>query len=457
MHSNSRTDRIGRRTVVKALAGFGAAAPIGSTAARTAPDDEWPAFEEEAEANGLEVAGTATVEGAKEVVVQDEHAYVATTGTRETEDGVEQFGGLATVDLAEPTAPEPVDRVELPDDEFPTPDTPDVKVEGDIAGLADDSSFPYAGGVAFFDVSDPADVELRSVYHPQAAIHNLFIDGEYAYLVINEPTWIESDEQPVVDRIRPFGETGIEIVDISEPERPARAARWKLKDDLPEYARAGVNYSHDLYVQDGLAYVAYWDAGVIALDVSDPTEPEPVSQFGAAPDADEEIPPLSLGAGQAEFMEVFPRERFYALPGNVHYVEPSPGGDFLYAGEETFLGEPGGIDVWDVGDLDDPRDVARIDAPPGGAEIDPGTEFDPEDREVLLGLHTAHNFDVREERLHSAWYGGGVRVHDVSDPESPAEIASFESEDAAFWTAVAHGDVTVASDIDRGVVVLAEG
>lgn len=448
-------NRITRRTSIKLLAGSGfGTATIGAPLGSPQRERDENNGESESSQDGLEVLGRATVEGTKDFAVQENYVYVAVTGTRETDEGAEQFGGLAVVDWEEPDAPESVERVELPDDEFPMPDTPDVTVEGDIAGLADDTSFPYPGGVVFFDISNPTDIERRSFYNPNASIHNLFIDGEYAYLVINEPTWIDSDEQPVVDQVQPFGETGIEIVDLSDPDRPARAGQWKLKDDRPDYARAGVNYSHDLYVQDDRAYVAYWDAGVIVLDVSDPSDPELIAQFGAAPEADEPIPPLDVDASPDEFMEVFPRERYLSLPGNVHYVEPSPDGDVLYAGAEAFLGEPGGIDSWDVSDLDEPTEVAHIDAPPGGEEIDPGAELDPENRDILLNTHSAHNFDVREDRLHSAWYGGGVRVHDISDPTSPEEIASFQDEDSTFWSAIAADDVTIASDIDRGIVVL---
>lgn len=455
MNPSPLSDRVTRRTTLALIAGSGAGATtIGTTLARSDRDRRRDGVGSRHQQNGLEVVGRASVEGTREIAVAENYVYIAATGVREADEGRERFGGLAVVDWGEPDAPETVDRVELPADEFPTPETQDVAIDDDIAGLANDSSFPYPGGIVFFDVSDPTDVGRLSVYNPNAAIHNHVIDGDYAYLVINEPTWIDSDERPAVDQVQPLGETGIEIVDISDPARPARASQWKLKDALPEYARAGVNYSHDLFVQDDLAYVAYWDAGVIVLDVSDPTDPELRSQFGAAPEADEPIPPLDVDADPDEFIEAFPRERYYSLPGNVHYVEPSPDGDYLYAGAETFLGEPGGIDVWDVTDLDDPKDVAHIDAPPGGEEIDPGAELDPEDREVLLRLHTVHNFDVLEERLHSAWYGGGVRVHDVSDPASPAEVASFQDEDATFWSAFSADEGTIASDIDRGVVVL---
>lgn len=64
-----------------------------------------------------------------------------------------------------------------------------------------------------------------------------------------------------------------------------------MKEELPDYAKAGVNPNHDVYVQDGLAYNAFWDAGVVVLDVSDPTSPEFVTQLGSAPQGDEEIQP----------------------------------------------------------------------------------------------------------------------------------------------------------------------
>ena len=39
-------------------------------------------------------------------------------------------------------------------------------------------------------------------------------------------------------------------------------------------------------------------------------------------------------------------------------------------------------------------------------------------------------------RLHTSWYNGGVRVHDITDPSDPEELASYNAEGYSFWTAV---------------------
>jgi hypothetical protein len=82
-----------------------------------------------------------------------------------------------------------------------------------------------------------------------------------------------------------------------------------------------------------------------------------------------------------------------------------PDGNHVYVGAETFLGRPGGIDVWDVSDLEAPAQVGRIEPP----DVD--------------AFRTAHIFDVTANRLHASWYAGGVRVYDVTDPIDPVERA----------------------------------
>jgi hypothetical protein len=403
----------------------------------------------------LEVVSEHEIRGAKEVVLQGGFAYVAVTGTQPGEgDTVRPLGGLAVVDLRNPVEPETVALAELPYDEIPTPNTPDSKVSGDLAGLANDNSFPGPGGVAFFDVSDPTAPEQVSFYNAATTVHNHFIDGDYAYLCESEHRWLDRNGDAEIDHARLNGDAGVEILDVSEPRKPARVGFWRLRDDYPAFADAGINNHHDVYVQDGLAYQCYWDAGVVVLDVSDPSDPEPVSQFGAAPKGDEPIPPVDLSGNTSQyFQEVYPRNRQQTPPGNAHYVQPSPDGRHVYVGAETFRKRPGGIDVWDLSDLENPERVARIDPPAatqgGGGQPEEGDQEGGRN----LGLRTSHNFDVTEDRLYSSWYGGGVRVFDVSDPADPVEIGAYDSEDTSFWTAVEGNGVVVASDIDRGLFV----
>lgn len=117
----------------------------------------------------------------------------------------------------------------------------------------------------------------------------------------------------------------------------------------------------------------------------------------------------------------------------------------MYVGAETFPGaveedprteDYGGIKIFDTSDLSDPRQVTRISAPD------------------VSGFRTSHNFDVTPNRLHSSWYGGGVRLFDVTAPEDPEELSVYRTDDTSFWTAVSARGFTVASDVGGGLLFL---
>jgi hypothetical protein len=248
------------------------------------------------------------------------------------------------------------------------------------------------------------------------------------------------------------------IVDVSDPENPVSlegdergsGGAWMLRDAHEDMAEAGVNPIHDLYVQDDLAYMCFWDAGVVVADVSDPTDPTAVAHFGAADDA---------GVEPADSVERY--ERY--LGGertNAHYVQPTPSGDYTLVGAETFPGpfedtvvpgDHGGIRIFDTSDLSadstpsDPyeKHVGYIPAPEN-----------PED-----AVRTSHNFDVREDKVFASFYEGGIRAYSIEDPTAPEELAAFAPEGTAFWTAEdlsASGPrtYTLGSDIGKGLTVL---
>jgi hypothetical protein len=74
--------------------------------------------------------------------------------------------------------------------------------------------------------------------------------------------------------------TGVlHIVDINDPYHPREAARFTTRTD-----QMG-NYVHDVDVQDGLAYLSYWNDGLVIVDVGNgvkggsPMDPRFVSQY----------------------------------------------------------------------------------------------------------------------------------------------------------------------------------
>jgi hypothetical protein len=178
------------------------------------------------------------------------------------------------------------------------------------------------------------------------------------------------------------------------------------------------NFIHDVYVQDDYAYLAYWDAGCRILDASNPTNPVEVSWFGQTENTD-------MG------MDGDPWSRGFGSPGNAHYVQPSPDGDYVFIGSETYVGESGGITVFEVTDFDNPQLVAEIEA---------------EDRNSGIFPDTSHNFHVTSDRPYTSWYDAGVRVYDITDPSNPEQTYKCDPEDRRF------GRPSVPADSSLGAI-----
>jgi hypothetical protein len=200
-------------------------------------------------------------------------------------------------------------------------------------------------------------------------------------------------------------------------------ARWSLADHDDRWERVpkGLRPVHDVFVRDGRAYVALWDAGTWILDVSDPTTPAALGQAVARP-FDE------LAATPAE------KETRAAVepPGNHHYAAVNEDGTLMAVSKESWAvdreagttGGPSGVELWDVADPAAPTLRSTIDPPPTADASFGGT------------WTTAHNLDLRGERLYTSWYQGGVKRHDVSDPANPRELTWWrDPERAKFWTA----------------------
>jgi hypothetical protein len=383
-----------RRDFLKATGALGFAGFSGAASAGV-PGNENGGSDDDT----LRLFSEVAVGGSLEVSTQGNYAYVATGD------------GLAVVDWRNPTQPELAGSMTAAD---PAGGILDAKVEGDLASLASNGG----PGITLVDVSDPTDPTEIGLVDVGHHIHNNFLADGYAYLTVNE----SGDAA--------FSEARTTIVDVRDPSNPEVVGEYRLKDDFPEFAMGDVSPCHDIYVQDDLLYQAFWDAGVVVADVSDPTDPQLVTQFGEAPGAD--------GPG-------FDGERYLTPPGNAHYVQPSPDGDLVYVGAETFPGsfvenpdndDYGGIEIFDVSDPAAPQELVRIDPPNAD------------------GFRTSHNFDVTANRLHASWYNGGVTVHDVTDPSSPETLAGYHTDDTSFWGAEAARGFTVASDIGGGLVFL---
>ena len=377
----------------------------------------------------------------------DKHAYVGTWGLF-TEEGLFcPNDGTKVIDISDPTDPEMVNT--LPTE--PGTQTNDVKLasvnsphfRGDLLAVSnEDCAAPGARGFELWDVSNPADASPLGRYGPPQAfdvpsdlvewgfgVHNVFI--------------FEQGRRDYVAAVVDFGEAfqlifgaplkgDLRIVDVTDPTAPVEVADWGIAKDLglDPFAGQGDDFSfsflHDVWVENGIAYLSYWDAGLILLDVSDPTDPQFISRTPYAPTEE----------------------------GNTHVAVPARGGTLVITGDEDFTPGPWGfMRVFDTSDITAPVEIGTfatenaLNAPP------PGGDF------------SAHNVVVRGNTAYFSWYSDGIRLVDISQPTVPREIGSFVPEPAAdpfgilptapeVWGVYVQNQLILASDMNSGLHIL---
>ena len=356
--------------------------------------------------------GDVAVENAREAVPGEngEFTYVAATN------------GFVVVDVQVPSDPQIVAerRGLLGDRETgPLREVQDVKVRGDrlvAAGPANPKKGDVLMGFLLYDVSDPTNPERVAFYETAFPIHNCDLAGGFVYLTGND-----GERNPLV------------VVDVRDDE-PTEVGRWSILDRDEQWGEVapGLRNLHDVCVQDDRAYLAHWDAGTWILDVSDPTAPTFVSRVGGRPlDELREVPDDDV------------RTEVVRLPGNDHYSMTDDDGDLLAINKEAWAadgeGGPGGVELWDVSEEANPTRLSTIDAPPTSDPSMGGT------------WTTSHNLDIADGRLFTSWYQGGVKIHSLSDPENPEELAWWrDPEEASLWTAkLATSQFFIASSYGR--------
>jgi hypothetical protein len=241
----------------------------------------------------------------------------------------------------------------------------DVKVNaaGTVAVITREGASSRRNGIVVLDLADPASPTVASEFWETltGGVHNTFIEGDLVYAVHN-------------------GTSDIHIIDISDIRAPQQVGRWGVPSHPGKYL-------HDVWVKDGLAYVSYWDDGLIILDVGNgirkgtPREPQFVSQYRYR-------------------YEVQGREY-----GNTHVAFPytnRAGRSYVFVGDEIFppgfdvrnpRTQPAGyIHVVDVTNVEAPVEVARYEVPGGGPP----------------------NMGVESDVPSVAYYNAGLRAVDVS-------------------------------------------
>ncbi|MEX0979578.1 MAG: hypothetical protein WDZ89_00695, partial [Gemmatimonadota bacterium] len=247
----------------------------------------------------------------------------------------------------------------------------DVKVspDGRYAALTREGASDRRNGVVILDLADPAHPVVASTFDDglTGGVHNSFPTNDYLFT-------LSGGEKYVI----------LDVRDIYDPKY------------VSEYRHPNGRV-HDVWVSDGIAYSAQWDAGVVVVDVG------------------------NGGWGGTIEDPVFINN--YRVPGDrthlvVPYVQKSTGRTLLFLGDEI-IGRSGYA-------LEGGNDRAPFDPDVPGSGRPRSTagymhivDFtDPENPQKIARYHVpdygTHNAWVEDDVLYQAYYEGGLRVVDIS-------------------------------------------
>lgn len=178
------------------------------------------------------------------------------------------------------------------------------------------------------------------------------------------------------------------VIDIRDPLKPKQVARW----ETPRNANGRI--LHDIDVQDGLAYLSYWNDGLVILDVGNGIK-------GGRPES-----PQLVSTIKYDLNALYRDVEAVGGPGFIRGTHTAwRHGKYVFVGDEVFSAKPvgtagpmglgrayGRLHVVDVSDLTKPKLVAYYEPKDGGT----------------------HNVWVAGDTLYLGDYQGGLRILDIS-------------------------------------------
>jgi hypothetical protein len=221
------------------------------------------------------------------------------------------------------------------------------------------------------------------------------------------------------------GTGAIHIIDWNDPCQPKTAAVWKTP--RPDAGRS----LHDIDVQDGLAYLSYWNDGLVILDIGNgikggtPGNPQLVSQYKYDLNDMYRQVEASGGPGFIRGTHTAWRHKNYVfIADEVFPAAPVKGAKDASAGRAY-----GRLQVIDVSNIAKPKSVAFYEPEFGGV----------------------HNVWVAGDTLYMGAYNAGFRTFDISG-ELRGDLRAQQREMVHVHTADMDGYVKNAA-MTWGVVV----
>ena len=265
---------------------------------------------------------------------------------------------------------------------------------------------PFSAGMFVYDIADPFTPEQIGYFRSGGkGVHRIvWTGGRYAYT------------SAVPDG---FDDRIFLIVDVADPEQPREVGRWwwpgTRKDEDATVVPAGKRYAaHHALLDGDVAYLAYGDAGLVVLDLHDPSAPQQVGHLAWSPG------------------------------GDTHTCMPLPSRSLVVVTDEAVKDrceeEQKLVRILDVSDATHLRVVGTC-PPPQGDFCDRGLRFGPHN------LHeNRHGSYMSESLIFVTYFNAGLRVYDIGDPAEPVEIAYWVPEAAPGQPTTQINDLFVGND-----------
>ena len=311
------------------------------------------------------------------------------------------------VDVTDPRRPKVVAQTDLP---HASMRSNSLEVVGDVMAVAYQVATPglEPAGIELFDLSTPEAPRRVGFFDcsgPHSrGVHQLwFVEGEYLTCAAGAPDFTPRNQ--LDDQV-------FRLIDVRDPARPEEVGRWWFPGTreadaeppvprLPRFDSGWRAHNTNVYPErPDRAYLGYLDGGAIILDIADLAHPKLVSHWNPHP----------------------------PFNGFTHTVMPLLGRDLLVVTDECVhdLAEDWPKRVWII----DARDERKL-IPIATLPMPPVEEFGPKG-----GRYGAHNIHENrpgpsfrsEEIIVGAYFSGGIRVHDISNPFEPKEIAHYVPE-----------------------------
>ena len=281
---------------------------------------------------------------------------------------------LYSIDISDPTRPTVVDSIQsntrLVNDVMTTAD-------GNYLVFTREGASDRRNGIVVADTHDPL--------HPKAVAEFTagVTGGVHSAYVYTQPkygthVYLTNDATGAVH-----------IVDINDPAHPKEVATWKT----PGSDNSG-RYVHDVDVRDGILYGAWWNGGLVMLDVGNgikggsPSEPKLIAQYKYDLDKLYRDVEAVSGPGFTRGTHTAWRHGRYVFIADEVYRNGPVAGAKDAASSRMY----GTLQVLDVTDIEHPKAVASYTPEYGGV----------------------HNVWVVGDTLYLGAYDGGFHVFDIS-------------------------------------------